>query len=417
MVIILSLLVGYSFTQAVALFSQASRTALSYPALADGMTPLDGIFIPSFGAYYLVETFLLPFIIIQLIGRDKHDGTLKLLLQLPLSTFSLNAVKLLATAVIWLIVMVPGISVFIIWHYLGGSCYSPEIFCLILGHTLYTLIIITVAMFATAVAVTMPAAAMICLSVTLGSWVLAFAADKGKIIAILNMISLTNLLHQLECGLLSSTILLSFILPAAFFFVAASIFLHSGRNIFSNLTLLLINFFTFLTLFYIANQLPYHFDASENHRHSFSRADTRALQKMNKPLKITIHLAFEDGRLHDLRNGVLAKLQRLVANLRIVYAKQDTQNIFAAPESDDYGLIEYDYGNGHDESYSTSSVEILTILHNLAGQKVSVASSRNSSGHPLVADASSSRYWFYLFLPMLFLLSGYLARRPQSFKT
>ncbi len=66
MLIILSLLVGHSFIQAVELFSQASRTALPYPELAGGMNPLEGIFVPTFGAYYLVETLLLPFVIIRL---------------------------------------------------------------------------------------------------------------------------------------------------------------------------------------------------------------------------------------------------------------------------------------------------------------------------------------------------------------
>jgi hypothetical protein len=75
MLIILSFLTGYSFIQAVTLFSQASRTALSYPDMASGMHPLAGIFVPTFGAYYLVETLLLPFVIIRLIGQDKQNGT------------------------------------------------------------------------------------------------------------------------------------------------------------------------------------------------------------------------------------------------------------------------------------------------------------------------------------------------------
>jgi len=62
MLIIISLLLGYSFFQALALFSQASRTALSFPEMASGMNPLEGIFVPTFGAYYLSQTLLLPFV-------------------------------------------------------------------------------------------------------------------------------------------------------------------------------------------------------------------------------------------------------------------------------------------------------------------------------------------------------------------
>jgi len=89
MLIIVSWLVGYSFIQAVDLFSQASRTAVSFPELARGMNVLDGIFVPTFGAYYLSESLLLPFVAIRLIGLDKQSGALKLLLQLPLSPLSL----------------------------------------------------------------------------------------------------------------------------------------------------------------------------------------------------------------------------------------------------------------------------------------------------------------------------------------
>lgn len=126
MLTILSLLVGYSFIQAVELFSNASRTALSYPDLAAGMNPLEGIFVPTFGAYYLVETLLLPFVAIRLIGQDKQNGVLKLLLQLPPAPFFLNAVKLAAIGVVWLFILLPGVSALIIWQYLGEPFISPK---------------------------------------------------------------------------------------------------------------------------------------------------------------------------------------------------------------------------------------------------------------------------------------------------
>ncbi|HHD57232.1 MAG TPA: ABC transporter permease, partial [Desulfobulbaceae bacterium] len=107
MLIILSLLVGYSFIQAVDLFSRAGRTALSFPEMAQGMNPLDGIFVPTFGAYYLTETLLLPFVAIRLIGTDKQRGALKLLLQLPFSPFSLCGLKITAMGLVWLLSLVP----------------------------------------------------------------------------------------------------------------------------------------------------------------------------------------------------------------------------------------------------------------------------------------------------------------------
>src|ERR1700716_3829951 len=47
MLLILCPLVGYSFIQAVALYSEASSAALQSTALASGLSPLDGVLVPT----------------------------------------------------------------------------------------------------------------------------------------------------------------------------------------------------------------------------------------------------------------------------------------------------------------------------------------------------------------------------------
>ena len=413
MLAILSLLVGYSFIQAVELFGQASKTALSYPDLASGMNPLEGVFVPTFGAYYLIETLLLPFVTIRLIGQDKQNGTLKLLLQLPLSPFSLNAVKLLAMTTVWLLILLPGVSVLIIWHYLGGAVHFPETLTLVLGHSLYSLTIVCIAMFATVISNALPTAAMICLAVTLGSWVLDFAAGNGGWMDILSSWSLTTLLRQFESGLLSSTSLTSFLALSLLFFIAASVLLHPGRKFYHKIRILLLAVATLLIVVSGVMQIQKTIDVTESRKHSFNPADVRALQQMKEALKITIHLAPEDGRSYDLEHEVLSKLRRTLPNLDVVFAETQSTGLFAASESDNYGLIEYEYAGKHDQSYSNSSFEILPLLYALGGLKVTPDVIPSYTGHPLVADASSSKWWFYLLLPLMFLLSAYLFRQPQ----
>ena len=413
MLIILSLLVGYSFIQAVELFSQASRTALSYPELASGMNPLEGIFVPTFGAYYLVETLLLPFVIIRLVGQDKQTGTLKLLLQLPLSPFSLNAIKLAAMTVVWLFSILPGVSVVIIWHYLGGAVHFPEILTLILGHTLYSLTIVCIAIFATVISNALPTAAMICLTATLGSWVLDFSAGNGGWMGVLDSWSLTTLLRQFESGLLSSVALASFLALSLLFFTAASILLHSGRKFYYKIKALSWAVAALLIVVSGLMQIPQYKDVTENRKHSFNPADVRALQQMKEPLKITIHLSKEDSRLYDLEREVLSKLRRIVPDLEVVFSDTQSTGLFGASESDTYGLIEYEYAGKRCRSYSNSTLEILPLLHALAGHKVKPDPVPNYTGHPLVADASSSKWWFYLLLPLLFLLAACLFRQTQ----
>ncbi|BCL61928.1 hypothetical protein DGMP_26210 [Desulfomarina profundi] len=406
MLVILSLLVGYSFIQAVELYSQASRTALAYPEMAAGMNPLDGIFIPTFGACYLVETLLFPLVVIRLVGQDRQDGTVKLLLQLPLSPFLLNAVKIFALTVVWFLAALPGISVFIIWHVLGGAIYYPEIICLFTGHTLYFLVIACIAMFATVITTSLPTAAMICLAVTLGSWVLDFTAAGGGW-------SLTTLLRGFEGGLLSSDGFVVFLGLSLFLFSISSVLLHPGQKTVTRVKKVFATALIFLLAVSGFLQIPQYLDMTENHRHSFNPADERLLKQMKKRLKITVHLAKEDGRLYDLEHGILAKLRRILPDIKIIYADTGATGLYGAPEDDTYGLIVYEYAGRKDQSYSNSPGEILPLLHALAAQKVTVAGVSQYRGHPLVEDAASARWWFYVVLPLFFLLAAWGIRRPQ----
>ena len=79
MLLMLCPLVGYSFFQAVALYSEASSAARDSAALASGLSPLDGVLVPSFGAFYLAVTLLFPFVAIRALGREKDSGALRLL--------------------------------------------------------------------------------------------------------------------------------------------------------------------------------------------------------------------------------------------------------------------------------------------------------------------------------------------------
>jgi len=414
MLIIVSLLVGYSFIQAVDLFSQASRTALSFPEMASGMNPLEGIFVPTFGAYYLSQTLLLPFVAIRLIGLDKQSGALKLLLQLPLSPFALCGLKLVAMGIVWLASLLPAALALIVWNNLGGHIYPPEIITLLAGHGLYSLTVICIAMFAATISDSLPTAAMFCLAATLGSWVLDFAASsQNGLLGTLGSLSLTNMLRQFESGLLSMTHVISFFSLGLLFFLLTVIWLHPGKRSLlksgKSLAALLV-----LALVVSATQkVPQFMDVTENKRHSLNPADSRALQKLDKPLTITIHLDPQDSRLLDLKHDLLAKLARSVPTMHVKYAQTQSTGLFSASEDDNYGLIEYEYNGHHDKNYSNSQNEILPIIYNLAGLQVTPDSVAVYGGHPLVADATGSRLWFHIFLPLLFLCGALLAHRGK----
>src|SRR5215216_6599155 len=102
MLLMLCPLVGFSFFQAVSLYSEASVAALSSPALASGMSPFDGVLVPTFGGFYVAVTLLFPFVAIRVLGHEKESGALRLLSQLPYRTPTLIGAKLIAIFTAWL---------------------------------------------------------------------------------------------------------------------------------------------------------------------------------------------------------------------------------------------------------------------------------------------------------------------------
>src|SRR5215468_10427844 len=147
MLLILCPLVGYSFFQAAALYGEASSAARDSPLLASGLSPFDGVLVPTFGAFYVAVTLLFPFVAIRALGHEKETGALRLLLQLPYSRAVLIVAKLAAVVAAWLIAVVPVLSTIAAWRWLGGHVDAPETLNLLLGHFLYGLLVGAIALF------------------------------------------------------------------------------------------------------------------------------------------------------------------------------------------------------------------------------------------------------------------------------
>src|SRR5262245_66475451 len=85
LLLVIGPLTGHGFINAVDLYAEASGAGGGPAALPQGLTPLDGMLAPTFGAYDLAVTLLFPFVAIRLIAAEKESGALKLGLQLPSS--------------------------------------------------------------------------------------------------------------------------------------------------------------------------------------------------------------------------------------------------------------------------------------------------------------------------------------------
>ena len=229
--VIVILLTGYSYIQAVNLYAEASGPALKFPELARGISPLDGILVPTLGSLYLAVTFLFPFIVIRTVGAEKQSGALKLLVQMPYSISSLLAAKLTAALCAWLAMLLPSLLAMAFWQGAGGHLAGAECANLVLGHFLYASVIAAISLLAAVLADNPSSAAIAAVGVTLGFWVLDFAAaGNNGLLKSLAGLSLTTVLRGFERGIFSLSAVVGSLTAALGLAFVAGIWLHPGRS-------------------------------------------------------------------------------------------------------------------------------------------------------------------------------------------
>ena len=237
MLLILCPIVGYSFFQGVSLYGEASAAATDSPVLASGLSPLDGVLVPTFGAFYITVTLLFPFVAIRALGREKESGTLRLLVQLPYRMPTLVCAKLTAVAGAWLVSAMPALSALALWAFLGGHLYGPETLNLLFGHLLYGLLVAAIALFAASIADSSATAAIITLAFTIGSWVLDFSlAGQPGLLEWVSQLSLTQTLRPFEQGLFPVGLVIGSLSAIAGFTALAAAWLHPGVPVRTKLT-------------------------------------------------------------------------------------------------------------------------------------------------------------------------------------
>jgi len=405
-------LVGYSFFQAVSLYAESSAAALDQPVLARSLSPLDGVLVPTFGAFYVAVTLLFPFVAIRALGQEKESGALRVLVQLPYRSPVLIGAKLAAVLGAWLLCSIPVLSALAIWRLLGGHLSPAETSNLLLGHLLYGILVGAIALFAAAIADSAATAAIIALAFTIGSWVLDFTlAGRPGIFAWLSQLSLTQTLHAFEQGLMSAGLVLGIIAAFSGFAALAAVWLPPGVALRAKLLRSVACVAAAAAIFAAASQLRLAIDVTADQRNSFPPSDQRALAALTKPLTATVHLAPEDPRYVDLQRAVFSKLARVVPDLTVELAGPQS---FAASGGDEhYGEIEYVYGARRDVSRSTSPREILPLIYGLAEVPMPQPGAGDEfPGYPLVANGYWALPWFFGALPLLIVMAWWWTRRP-----
>jgi ABC-2 type transport system permease protein len=408
-------LLGYSFFQAISLYSEASAAAGDSPVLGSGLSPFDGVLVPTFGGLYLAATLLFPFVAIRTLGREKESSALALLVQLPYRIPALIFAKMTAIFAAWLTAVLCAASALVVWLAMGGHLYLPETLDLVIGHVLYGLLVGAIALFSASVSDSAATAAIITLAFTIGSWMLDFAlAGQPGVLGWVSRLSLTQTLRPFEQGLLSAGLLAGVLAAICGFAALAAVWLHPGVRLRTKLIRSAVCVTVAAAIVGLSTQLGRSVDVTEDRRNSFPAADQRALAELREPLIITAHLVPEDPRYVDLRRNVLAKLERVMPRVTIRLATSGQSMVGSAGE-EAYGEVEYSYGGRSDKSRSTSHREILPLIYALAGRPIpQPMAGEDYPGYPLLANGSAALAWFFGGLPLLIVIAWWRSRRPPQ---
>lgn len=412
-------LVGHGFVTAVRLYAESSGIGGGASALAEGLTPLDGLLVPTFGAYDLAATLLLPFVAIRTVAAEKESGGWKLLLQLPGSLGAKVAAKGLALLCGWALAWMPGLLALILWLSYGGHLHAPETLNLLLGHLLRATLAAGVAVAAAALAETAASAAIVTLGLTVGSWALDFvAAGRGGTLQRLASYTPTAALRTFEQGLLglgTAVVMLSVGLAG---FGVAAVWMDAGRPRLSRavragLVVLALAAVTLAATYAAGPRASW--DASENRRNSLPRADEETLRRIEEPLYVTVFLSPEDPRLADLERGVLNKLRRVLPAVEVDYAAGSRSGLFEG-SAERYGEVWYQLGGRKLMERSTIERVVLTQLYRLAQVEPPGARDEGDAfaGHPLAAEPRGAALVFYFLWPLLTILAWRFTRNRRD---
>ena len=399
LLIVVGLLVGHAFLTAVSTYAELSGAAGGTPVLAQGLNPLDGIVRPTFGAYTLAVTLLLPFVAIRLIANERESGAMRLLLQAPVSRRQVVLSKLIVLKLAWIVAMLPGFIALLQWRLAGGHLHAPEVSSVVVGHIAIAVIAIGIALAAGAIAGSPASAAILALTFTLGTWAIDFAATvQGGWIASLARYTPSVILRSFENGEIRVSSILIASLVALLGAAVAVIALDEGetarnRLVKSGMTLAVVALAATAISFARASA-----DVSEDRRTSFPEAHENALRAIGRTVTLDANLGPEDPRRIDLEREILARLQR-VMDVRVHYVGASATGLTS--RSEHYGEMVYSIGDRADTTRSVIEPVVLELIYKLAGVDPPAESTEETSypGYPLPRAPRGIALVFFVLWP------------------
>jgi hypothetical protein len=404
LLIVVGLLTGQAFIGAVRTYAEMSAPA----ALAQGLSPLDGIVVPTLGAYDLAIMLLFPFVAIRLVANERATDALKIVLQWPVTRSGIVLAKLGALLIAWLISLVPFAIAMGLWSMYGGHLNGAELANVVAGYTLRFLLTAGLSMAAAALLPGAANAAVAVLAFTIGTWALDFvAAGRGGWIQRLATYTPAAVLRSFERGLFRVDVALVLCIMTFATLAITTIAIDLGADLRSRSLRIAVVCIAAIVASIGAANIRTSFDLSENRRSSFSPAERRALASIDEPLQLTVWLSPEDPRLADLEANTLLKLRRTM-RIDVAYPLEGRSALF---ENDDrYGTIEYRLGGRQAVNRSTTEAIVLETIFGLARVPAPPPEESPYPGYPLRAQPRGAVAFFYWVWPVFTLAVAWRVR-------
>lgn len=405
-------LVGVSFISAVRTYAEVSGLGGTAAGVGEALSPLVGVWAPTFSGAELAAAFLLPFVAIRLVGGDRQSGALKLELQHPMSPLARISAKALVLLAGWLIALAAPLTAVILWKSYGGSTYSPELVTIVVGHLLNAGLTIALAAAAASLTEHPSTAAIVTLTVTVGTWIINFiAAVQGGLWERAASYTPTAMVAEFQHGLIrADVVLIALVLILSGLGLAATwmrLGIAARRRVYESVAL---GAFTTAAVL-MCTLVNTSVDASENRMNSFSEADERALRQIRAPLRIEAHLAPEDPRRADFERQALSKLRRVLPSLTVDYVSSTSIGLFEQTAAH-YGEIWYDLGGHKTMSRLTTAEGVLETIYALAS--ITPPSEQDDPvfrGHPLAVPPKGAPVVFYVVWPAVIVVVALVVRR------
>lgn len=415
LLLVIGPLIGVSFIGAVRTYAELSGLNGTAGGAGEAFSPLIGVWAPTFSACELAAAFLLPFVAIRLVGGDRQSGALKLELQQPMPAFARILAKALVLLAGWLAASVPALLAVILWRSYGGAIYPPELVAVLFGHLLNAGLTIAIAAAAAALTEHPSTAAIVTLSITVGTWIINFiAAVQGGIWERAADLTPTAMVAQFQHGLVRLDVTLAALTLIVAGLAVAAIWLRIGlairrRAYESLLVAALASAALFAGTFVAAS-----WDFSEGRINSLPEPDEQALGQIRQPLRIEAHFAPEDPRRADLESKTLSKLRRAMPRLQVSYVSNTSTGLFEQTSAH-YGEIFYDLGGRRTANRLTSGEGVLETIYGLAGITPPAESDDSGvRGHPLAVPANRAGAVFYGIWPAVIAAAAIVHRRRHA---